>query len=385
LVEDNTTGLVISTFLLLFLVIGLPWNLLVIATIVKQKLHAQPTTILLLSLAVTDLIMLVLYFPLAIAIGFHREFFLGSNDHVRCAVCDRTGFISLLFSLNSIFTISLMSIDRFLFIYKPLHYEQYVTKWRTLVVILIMWLIALLLSILPFMGVGSFMYSRLIPSCGPILQLDVYPIFILVVVCLAIAPVIVCNLWVCCIVQKNIQTIYKVKLSTGARLESTEFYQTMKRKQQKKEMHLFRVFGTLLCYNVIAWLPIIVVVLIFYSDTSVSPSVLAVSFVLFVSQVTLHPIIETSLLKEVREPLKAILFFSCIAVKAKLVSDKEISHVESTAQNGTPHDRGHLNIENGEGASDDCCKCTFLDICGAAVLFNNNTESASIDATEPVS
>ena len=33
LVEDRTSGLVTTVFLLLFLVIGLPWNLLVVVTI----------------------------------------------------------------------------------------------------------------------------------------------------------------------------------------------------------------------------------------------------------------------------------------------------------------------------------------------------------------
>jgi hypothetical protein len=76
LVEDRVSGIVTATFLLLFLVIGLPWNLLVIATIVKQRLYTQPTIILLLSLASSDLVLLVLHLPLVMIVGFHGEFYL---------------------------------------------------------------------------------------------------------------------------------------------------------------------------------------------------------------------------------------------------------------------------------------------------------------------
>ena len=112
--EDRTSGLVTAVFLLLFLVIGLPWNLLVIVTIVKQKLYTQPTIILLLSLVVTDLFMLVFHLPLVMVTGYSGEYVFGSSDSVRCSVCSNTGFVSVLCSVNSIFTIALMSIDRFM-------------------------------------------------------------------------------------------------------------------------------------------------------------------------------------------------------------------------------------------------------------------------------
>jgi hypothetical protein len=114
-VEDRVSGIVKSVFLLLFLVVGLPWNLLVIATIVKQRLYTQPTIILLLSLVITDLVLLVLHLPLVAIVGFHGEYLFGNSDNTRCRICGMTGAISVWFSLISIFTISIMSVDRFLF------------------------------------------------------------------------------------------------------------------------------------------------------------------------------------------------------------------------------------------------------------------------------
>ena len=59
LVEDKVTGQVTAAFLLLILLVGLPFNLLEVLTIVKEKLYHQPTILLLLNLAITDIFILI--------------------------------------------------------------------------------------------------------------------------------------------------------------------------------------------------------------------------------------------------------------------------------------------------------------------------------------
>ena len=379
LVQDRTSGLVTAVFLLLFLVIGLPWNLLVVVTIVKQKLYTQPTIILLLSLVLTDLILLVFHLPFATIVGFHGEYLFGSSDQVRCLVCDKTGFISLLFSLNSIFTISLMSADRFLFIYKPFQYIHYVTKWRTVVAIVVAWLIATVVAILPLVRFGNITYSDVTLACG--LEVSFasshYPIFVLVVSSLPMIPVIVCNMWVCCIVQRNIQAIYKVKRSLKLSTpDDCKFYRNMKKKRREKETHLFKVFGVLLLSNAITWLPTLVTILLFFSGTAVPASFISTAHVLFLSQTVLHPIIETTLIKEVRVPLKNILFCCCIVVRAKVFPDKRACCFETGRQKSGKHS----DDLQGTTSSN---HCGFIDVCTAALLFEpsqssvNDTEAPS--------
>ena len=138
LVEDRVSGQVTAAFLLLILVVGLPWNLLVVITIVKEKLYHQPTVILLLNLVLNDFIMLVYAVPVQIVTGFAGEFILGDTNIVRCRVCD-SEVLNLLFSLMSIYTIAFMAFDRFLYIYKPLRYEKIITSQRTVVLLIILW------------------------------------------------------------------------------------------------------------------------------------------------------------------------------------------------------------------------------------------------------
>ena len=363
-VQDWTSGMVTAVFLLLFQVIGLPCNLLVIVTIVKQKLYTQPTIILLLILAITDVLVLLLHHSLLIPTGFRGEFIFGKSDRVRCSMCS-LGFLSILLFINVIFTISLMSIDRFLFIYKPLHYASYVTKWRTVAAVILTWLIATVLSIIPFAGFGDIIFRResIVCSLDPSLDHSKYPILVVAVAILSIIPIIICNLCICCIVQKNIQAIYKVRqtmeLSNNTTSGHSDDHRSVKKKRLEKQLHLYKVFGTLLCYDIITWLPQIAVFLTRFSGTPVPAGVVAAAQIFFFSQSTIHPIIETTLLKEVREPLKAMLFCSCVAVKAKWSADKRSATINISIDSNLDSSNRYHN---------------YIAISGSAVLFHDPQE-----------
>ena len=151
----------------------------------------------------------------------------------------------------------------------------------------------------------------------------------------------------------------------------------MKKKRNEKEVHLFKVFGALLCATALLWFPLTVVTMLFFFGVAVNASSVA-SKVLFYCQATFHPIIETILIK-VRKPLKIIFFSCCNGVKNKLVSNTDSD--------------GHLNDESGAGTSSTCYRHArdFLDVCRAALLFdqsqhetNNTKESISSNTAEPV-
>ena len=80
----------------------------------------------------------------------------------------------------------------------------------------------------------------------------------------------------------------------------------MKRMRNKKELHLVHVFGAIFLSNTVAWLPFTVTAILSLaeqlSDKQRSVA-FAVSYILFVSQVVLHPLLETAFVKEVRQPL----------------------------------------------------------------------------------
>jgi hypothetical protein len=379
LVDDKASGIVMAVFLLLILVVGLPWNLLVVAIIVKQRLYTQPTIILLLSLVITDLILLVFHLPLVIIAGFYGEYLFGNSDRVRCSVC-RTGCILVLFSLNSIFTISLMSIDRFLFIHKPMHYERYVTMWRTIAVVGVAWLIAAVVAILPAaVGFGFIAYSDLFAACTleVLLENSYYPVLVFLVGSVAIIPIIVCNLWVCCIVQRNIRAIYSIrksiKISTSIRIKA---YRSMKKKRIKKETHLVKVFGALLGSNLVTWLPLIILFILYFAKI-VSIYYVVIATVLFQSQTVVHPIIESALIKEVKVPLRRILLYSYTLIRAKLKHASNENTFSSENGLSSEYHRDECETENSR-----CCGCDFVTTCEEAVVFSHHHNTNDTEASE---
>ena len=54
---EKVNGRVSAAFMLLFVVVGLPWNILVVITILWKKLYYQSTTMLLLNLVSADILL----------------------------------------------------------------------------------------------------------------------------------------------------------------------------------------------------------------------------------------------------------------------------------------------------------------------------------------
>ena len=245
-VESKTRGLVTAVILLVLVVVGLPWNLLVMVTILKNKLFKQPTILLLLNFIINDLLLIVITGQ-EIATGFSGEFGLGLySDSARCALCE-FWVIDTIFVVMSLYTVLLISFDRFLFIYKPLKYERLVTSPRMLVVLIVLWIFCILLSLLPEFGFGVVIFSPELLTCTAIISGThvhlgtEYSLVILVIVILPLILLIFFNTWVIFIVQKNIRAIYKVRRSLIVRSNAT---MSVKRrseelyKRRNKERHL---------------------------------------------------------------------------------------------------------------------------------------------------
>lgn len=332
--EDRTSALLTSAFSLLFLLLGLPLNLLVLLTILHQRLYMQPTTLLLMNLVISDLTLLLLVMPFQIVIGVANEFVFGSTDLVRCRMCTASDMLTTLFVLSSLFTIAMMSLDRFLFIYRPLHYNRLFTPLRAAVLVAVSWLVSVLVALPPAFGFGDVVFDRNFGLCLIPESLD-YLLLVFVVVVLLVAAIVFCNVWVAYIVCRNIRRIYKVQRSFSTDAERKAGDQ-MRKKRHQKQLYALRVFGGLICSNVILWLPLFLLAI--YGATLVTvfilPNVLyACVFVVFYSQALVHPLLETLLLSDIREQIKRRLLCCCC-----------------------PKGKGHG------------CGCGMLTLCTAAVL-----------------
>ena len=374
LVEDKISAKVASSFLLLILVVGLPWNLLVVGIILKKKLYTQPTIILLLNLVLTDIFMLILLTPSQVWVGFNGEYNFGDTDSTRCKVCQFKVLV-ILFPLTSLYNISYMSIDRFIFIYKPFKYDRIITRFRTLLVLILTYIFATLIAALPIIGYGRYGFDYHILTCDFDHSVDnsYYFIVLLIYALLPVVPIAVCNMGLLCIVQKNITAIYSVRgsQSTTPKSEEEKFYKDMKKQRLQKQLHLVWVFGALICCNLVTWPPIVIHNLISIAEIDIPASVSTTFLILFTSQALAHPVVETLLIKEVREPCKTFIFSSCTKVKP---NDSASTPTSVPSANCC----GCHGGDAGSSQSTGCSGCGLLiGACSDAVMMNYTHSSRS--------
>ena len=314
--EYRTNGIVLAVFQTIFLLIGLPWNLMVIVTIIKEKLYKEPTIVLLLNLVIIDLLMLVVIIPLNIVIGAAGEYILGDSDAARCGSC-RIGFLNTFFPVMSVYTVAMMALDRFIYLYKPLRYEKWITIPRILIVLLVTWVVITIIAALPLMvDFGDIVFIRQVSSCI-VRFAERKKFYFRMVIVLSCPPVILsilCNIGVIYIVQKNIREVYATnKTMKDMNGEDKKFNKKIKRKRLKKQFHLVRVFGALLLSNILSWLPIVIIAFIslFTPFEKIPTFIVVTSFLLFNSQITIHPILESKFISSVRKPLKKMILGCC--------------------------------------------------------------------------
>ena len=149
----------IATVLALFDAIGLPGNLLVIMTIILRKNFHVMRYILLASLAVSDLLLLILVNSFRIASIAQERWLYGDT------MCYLNPLFARYFYINTVLHLMAVSYDRYDCIVKsPLTYDGTFTKCRVAVIVLI-WLIPIGFSVGPYLKWGGYVYNPEVFFC----------------------------------------------------------------------------------------------------------------------------------------------------------------------------------------------------------------------------
>ena len=150
---------IIAAFLALFDAIGFPGNLLVIMTIAVRKNFHVMRYILLASLAVSDVLFLILVNSFRIASIAQERWMYGET------MCHLSPLFVRYFYINTVLHLMAVSYDRYESIVKsPLTYNGTVTKCRVAVLVLI-WLIPIGFSITPFLKGAECVYNQELFFC----------------------------------------------------------------------------------------------------------------------------------------------------------------------------------------------------------------------------
>ena len=387
--QFRINGFVLASFLTIILLVGTILNVLVAAIICRKHLYTQPTFLLLLNLSVTDLLLCVLVMPFHIITGFSGEFVFGNSDLIRCRVCKIAMVLTVLIA-QSLYSVSLLSFDRFLFITKPLRYHQFVRIKTIVPAIFLTWLISISIGLPPLFEVGQINYSQALFHC----TLDIHEetVYTLILVFAALPPltvIIVFTIWVACIAQNQLRKVYKTQLSftsAAEKLDSTmrTVYKRTKKRRSQLQFHLVRVFGAIIVINIVTWLPMLgwICAAAATSKQDIPLFFKSMAYISFLTQPALHPILEASLISEIKEPLKRVFGGVVSCVRCEVCGcgggGGEVSPTPSPSSDSAGRRRRCVQCDCGVvvngvrvgrvGGAWACSVCGVLDLCSVLVL-----------------
>jgi len=311
--ERATHAIVLAVYLLLLFceLLGLPWNILVIVAIAKEKLYHQPNIILLVNLIVADFFILLVPTPLLMTLGFAGEFIIGHSDEARCQYCS-LGFLLVTPITNYIITVAMMSLDRFFYIYSPFKYEMSSTKYVALVGVMASIVLSIALGCVVLFMPGTAQFDQLLFFCVKNYYLSAFVPYLIIVVFVSVLVVIVvsnaCFSW---IVLKNIRAVYSTEdYSNEGRTEnrSCRLRKRVASTRHQKQKRLCCMQFFLLWSSFFTLVPsLILLCSLQIMPENLTIEVVTVVLILLYSQVYIHPIIETSLIYEIRVPLRDML------------------------------------------------------------------------------
>lgn len=138
-----TGSVVLGLLLSLFVVFALAGNLLVIVAITTDRHLRQSGNYFLVSLAIADMLVAVAVMTFAMVNDILGRWVFGP------VLCNLWMSADVMCSTASILSLCSVSLDRYVHIRNPLHYERWVTARRALVAIAIIWALSAFISFLP--------------------------------------------------------------------------------------------------------------------------------------------------------------------------------------------------------------------------------------------
>ncbi len=297
---NHTVYFVILCLLIIYVITGFIWNMFIVLSLIKFKLFKKPTYMILLNLVMVDLLQCLLVVLIDLVSEGYMEFVFGNSDYARCYFCKF--HVIVIYALNnvSLDSLTLMSLDRLIYIKWPLKYKHVVTMRNIFALLATIWALSVLPSLPLLFDYGElhvykFVYCKLdLPNSIPyyvstsILNLPMGTVIIL------------SNLWILKIVYKSRREKLDRQLQNSANTDSDKVKQ-QKKKYYKDQLVVSRVFGGIVGISVTLWIVVtgLSIAATQLNGQSLQNLVIILHLVYYIKLVV-HPLIETCLIPQGR-------------------------------------------------------------------------------------
>ncbi|XP_036406270.1 trace amine-associated receptor 13c-like [Megalops cyprinoides] len=137
-------------------------NLLVIISICHFKQLHTPTNLLLLSLALSDILVGVIVMPFQFTLLIESCWLFGTT------FCSILNLFSLYLTCVSIYNVTFIAVDRFIALFDPFHYSNRVTVRVTLLVICFIWILSIFYTMALLYFNGNMLEQKTCPIVCPV-------------------------------------------------------------------------------------------------------------------------------------------------------------------------------------------------------------------------
>ena len=296
---------VTAAFHALFNAVGLPGNLLVIVTIALEKRFHVMRYILLASLAVSDLLFLILVNSFRITSIAQERWLYGET------MCRLNPFFARCFYLNTVLHLGAVSYERYSAIVKsPLTYTGTITKSRVVFIVLI-WIIPIPLSIGPFLGfAGRYDYNAEVFYCEQgwsVQSASSGRNAILVSIAYCVLPFLVILFLNWSVYRTAKSQINALEVQMGSLAGSESHQQEVAKK--KKERKAATDISIIICSFLLCYLPAYIVGVLrqFVRSIEVPAAVVSVTSCIFITSAICNPVIYSIRKREFRTGVKNVL------------------------------------------------------------------------------
>ena len=189
--SENINGPLLASGIAVELAISFITNSFIfLYTLCHPRILKQPSIIFLTNFIVINMLINIIYLPSLIISAAAGEWVFGGSLSEKIASCEFVGFIYLYTAFLTTFTLTVISIDRFLLIVKPLLYKRFVKNWVAVIIIVAIWTLSGCIACLPiFLEEVQYSYNNYVSTC--ILQVTnannlVILLYIVILFCAAV-------------------------------------------------------------------------------------------------------------------------------------------------------------------------------------------------------
>ncbi|XP_028324240.1 melanopsin-A-like [Gouania willdenowi] len=150
----------IGSVILAIGVTGMAGNFLVIYAFSRSRSLRSPANMFIINLALTDLLMCVTQSPVFFISSINRRWIFGER------ACELYAFCGALFGICSMITLTIIAVDRYFVITRPLTSIGVLSRKRALLVLVAAWIYSLGWSLPPFFGWSAYVPEGLLTSCS---------------------------------------------------------------------------------------------------------------------------------------------------------------------------------------------------------------------------